>query len=89
MGLSSCCLCSLYSPEALSKGFGTYIEALKDPDALSAIKLTLTTAAIAVPLNVAFGIAASRRSPNSTFAGKSMLITLIDLPFSVSPVISG
>ena len=75
--------------QALSKGIGTYFEALADPDALSAIKLTLITAAIAVPLNVVFGLAASWAIAKFEFRGKSLLTTLIDLPFSVSPVISG
>jgi sulfate transport system permease protein len=75
--------------EALSKGFGEYATAIMDPDARSAINLTLTTAAIAVPLNVVFGISASWAIAKFDFIGKSMLITLIDLPFSVSPVISG
>lgn len=75
--------------EALSKGFGTYIAAIADPDAKAAIKLTLITAVIAVPLNVVFGIAASWAISKFEFYGKSFLITLIDLPFSVSPVISG
>ncbi len=75
--------------EALGKGVGTYFEAIKDPAALSAIKLTLLTAAIAVPLNMIFGVAASWAIAKFDFRGKSVLITLIDLPFSVSPVISG
>jgi sulfate transport system permease protein len=75
--------------EALGKGLGAYIEAINDPAARSAIKLTLLTAAIAVPLNMVFGIAASWAIAKFEFRGKSVLITLIDLPFSVSPVISG
>jgi len=75
--------------EGLGKGLGVYIEAIADPIALAAIKLTLITAAIAVPLNMIFGIAASWAIAKFDFRGKSFLITLIDLPFSVSPVISG
>ena len=75
--------------QALSKGIGFYFTSLVDPDALSAIKLTLTTAAIAVPLNLAFGLAASWAIAKFEFRGKALLTTLIDLPFSVSPVISG
>ena len=75
--------------EALRKGFGAYLEALQEPDAWAAIRLTLLTAAIAVPLNLVFGIAASWCIAKFEFRGKSFLLTLIDLPFSVSPVISG
>lgn len=75
--------------EALRKGFDTYISALIDPDALSAIKLTLIAAAIAVPLNLVFGVAAAWAIAKFEFKGKSILITLIDLPFAVSPVIAG
>ncbi|MEK7489930.1 MAG: sulfate ABC transporter permease subunit CysW, partial [Pseudomonadota bacterium] len=67
----------------------TYLAALTEPDAVSAIKLTLTVAAIAVPLNVVFGVAAAWAIAKFDFRGKNLLITLIDLPFSVSPVISG
>jgi sulfate transport system permease protein len=75
--------------EALRKGFGTYIIALTDSDALSAIKLTLIAAAIAVPLNLVFGVSAAWAIAKFDFKGKSVLITLIDLPFAVSPVIAG
>ncbi|MDX2187315.1 MAG: sulfate ABC transporter permease subunit CysW [Opitutaceae bacterium] len=75
--------------EALRRGFGAYFASLVDPDAASAIKLTLTTVAVAVPANLAFGIAASWAIAKFNFPGKSVLITLIDLPFAVSPVISG
>lgn len=75
--------------EALRKGFDTYITALVDPDALSSIKLTLIAAAIAVPLNLVFGVAAAWAIAKFEFRGKSILITLIDLPFAVSPVIAG
>jgi len=75
--------------QALSKGLAFYFESLADPDALSAIKLTLLTAAIAVPLNLVFGLVASWCIAKFEFRGKALLTTLIDLPFSVSPVISG
>ncbi|WP_341679075.1 sulfate ABC transporter permease subunit CysW [Niveibacterium sp. SC-1] len=75
--------------EALKKGFDTYLRSLSDPDALAAIRLTLTVAVISVPANVVFGLAASWAIARFDFRGKSFLITLIDLPFSVSPVISG
>lgn len=75
--------------QALSKGVGFYLDALADPDAVSAIKLTLLTAAIAVPLNLVFGLAASWCIAKFEFKGKALLTTLIDLPFSVSPVVSG
>ena len=75
--------------EATKKGFSTYVSAVTDPDARSAMKLTLMAAAIAVPLNALFGIAAALAVTKFEFRGKQLLITLIDLPFSVSPVISG
>jgi sulfate transport system permease protein len=75
--------------EALKKGWSTYLAAISEPDAVAAIKLTLLTASIAVPLNLVFGIAASWAIAKFEFRGKSVLLTLIDLPFSVSPVISG
>src|SRR6202030_3149630 len=75
--------------QALSSGLGAYFRAIVDPEARAAIRLTLMTAAIAVPLNVAFGIAASWVIARFEFPGKQSLLTLIDLPFSVSPVISG
>jgi sulfate transport system permease protein len=75
--------------EALAEGFGHYFSAITDPDALSAIRLTLLVAAIAVPLNLVFGLCAAWAIAKFEFRGKSLLITLIDLPFSVSPVISG
>ena len=75
--------------EGLKKGLEAWFEAVKEPDARSAIKLTLTVAAIAVPLNTIFGIAAAWLISKYDFRGKPMLITLIDLPFSVSPVVSG
>jgi sulfate transport system permease protein len=75
--------------EALSKGILAYLSALADPEALSAIKLTLVVAAISVSLNLVFGLVASWAIAKFEFTGKTFLITLIDLPFSVSPVISG
>ena len=75
--------------EALRQGVGAYFAALTDPDAWAAIKLTLLTAAVAVPLNLIFGVAAAWAITKFDFKGKSLLITLIDLPFSVSPVIAG
>lgn len=75
--------------EALRKGLGAYLESFQNRDALAAIKLTLAVAAIAVPLNVVFGLAASWAIAKFDFCGKSLLTTLIDLPFAVSPVISG
>jgi sulfate transport system permease protein len=75
--------------EALRKGVGPYFESFKDADAWHAIKLTLITAAIAVPLNTVFGIAAAWAIAKFEFFGKSVLITIIDIPFAVSPVISG
>jgi sulfate transport system permease protein len=75
--------------EALRKGFDAYWNALKEPDAWSAIGLTLITALIAVPLNLVFGVAAAWCIAKYEFKGKSVLTTLVDLPFSVSPVVAG
>ena len=75
--------------QAFAKGVGAYLAAFDEPDAWSAIRLTLTVAAIAVPFNLVFGIAASWAIAKFEFKGKSLLVTLIDLPFSVSPVVSG
>ena len=75
--------------EALQKGWSVYLAAIREPVALAAIRLTLLTAAIAVPLNLIFGLSASWAIAKFEFAGKNILITLIDLPFAVSPVISG
>jgi sulfate transport system permease protein len=75
--------------EALKKGWGVYLAAIVEPDALSAIKLTLIAAGISVPLNLVFGIAAAWCIAKFDFRGKNLLLTLIDLPFSVSPVIAG
>jgi sulfate/thiosulfate transport system permease protein len=75
--------------EALRKGVDAYIDALKEPDAWSAIRLTLLTAAIAVPMNLVFGVAAAWAIAKFEFRGKAFLTTLVDLPFSVSPVVAG
>jgi sulfate transport system permease protein len=75
--------------QALEKGFGAYLDAILEPDAFSSIKLTLVAAAISVPLNLAFGVMAAWLIAKFDFKGKSFLVTLIDLPFSVSPVIAG
>ena len=75
--------------EALRKGVGAYLEALKEPDAWSAMRLTLVTALIAVPLNLVFGVAAAWAIAKYEFKGKAFLTTLVDLPFSVSPVVAG
>ncbi len=75
--------------EALRKGVGVFLQAFTDPDALASIRLTLLTAAIAVPANLVFGVSAAWAITKFNFKGKSLLITLIDLPFAVSPVISG
>jgi len=74
---------------AFSQGLAVYLEALRAPDTLAAIRLTLTTAAIVVPVNTIFGVAAAWAIAKFDFRGKQFLITLIDLPFSVSPVIAG
>lgn len=75
--------------EAFRKGWEAYIAALVEPDALSAIRLTLLAAAISVPLNLVFGVAAAWAIAKFDFPGKQLLITFIDLPFSVSPVVAG
>lgn len=75
--------------EAFRDGIGRYWEALVEPDAAAAVRLTLTVAAIAVPLNLVFGVSAAWAIAKFEFKGKAFLITLIDLPFSISPVISG
>lgn len=75
--------------EALRRGWHVYFAAIVEPDALAALRLTLTVAAIAVPLNVLFGVAAAWAITKFEFRGKQFLITLIDLPFSVSPVVAG
>jgi len=75
--------------EALKQGFGTFFTAIFEPDALAALKLTLLAMGISVPLNLVFGVAAAWCVSKYEFRGKSLLVTLIDLPFSVSPVIAG
>jgi sulfate transport system permease protein len=75
--------------EALKSGIGVYLAAVSEPDALAAIQLTVTTALVAVPLNLVFGVAAAWSIARFRFIGRDILITLIDLPFAVSPVISG
>lgn len=75
--------------EALRKGWGAYLAALSEPEAWSAIRLTLLTACVAVPLNLLFGFAAAWAIAKYEFRGKAFLTTLIDLPFSVSPVVAG
>src|SRR5580700_6025703 len=75
--------------QALAKGVGFYISSLREPDSWSAIRLTLLVAAISVPLNVVFGLAAAWAIAKFEFRGKALLLTLIDLPFSISPVVAG
>jgi sulfate/thiosulfate transport system permease protein len=75
--------------QAFEKGLGAYLAAIREPDAWAAIRLTLLTAAIAVPLNVVFGVAAAWAIAKFEFPGKNLLATLIDLPFAISPVIAG
>ena len=75
--------------EALRRGFGASLEAITHPDAIAAIKLTLLTAAVTVPFNIVFGVCAAWAVAKHDFWGKSLLISLIDLPFSVSPVVAG
>ncbi|ANY15623.1 sulfate ABC transporter permease subunit CysW [Bordetella pseudohinzii] len=75
--------------EALRKGWETYLAAITEPDALSAIRLTLLVAAVSLPVNLVFGVAAAWAITKFQFRGKQFLITLIDLPFSVSPVVAG
>jgi sulfate transport system permease protein len=75
--------------EAFAKGAGVYWASITDPDALAAVRLTLIAAAISVPLNLVFGVAAAWAVTKFDFRGKSVVLTLIDLPFSVSPVIAG
>ncbi|MCD9023969.1 sulfate ABC transporter permease subunit CysW [Cohnella silvisoli] len=75
--------------ESFRKGWEAYVSALSDPDAMAALRLTLITAGIAVPLNTIFGVAAAWAITKFKFRGKNLLITLIDLPFAVSPVVSG
>jgi sulfate transport system permease protein len=81
-------LCVVFG-EALARGFGSYLAALTDPAARSAIWLTLITAAVVIPLNLVFGIAAAWCIAKFSFPGKTLLTSLIDLPFAISPVIAG
>ncbi len=80
---------ALVFQQAFSKGLATYWQAIREPDALSAARLTLLTALIAVPINLVFGVAAAWCIAKFSFPGRNLLVTLIDLPFAVSPVISG
>ncbi len=89
IGLFICLPLGLVIFKALSKGIEAYWEALYQPDTLAAIRLTLLTAVVTVPLNTVFGVSAAWAITRFDFKGKSLLTTLIDLPFSVSPVISG
>jgi len=75
--------------QAFEKGWDAYLAAIREPDALAAVKLTLITAAVSVPVNLVFGVVAAWAIAKFEFRGKQLLVTLIDLPFSVSPVISG
>jgi len=75
--------------DAFSRGVGAFLSAMREPDAIAAIRLTLTVAAISVPLNAVFGVAAAWLIARFEFKGKSLLLTVIDLPFSISPVVSG
>jgi sulfate transport system permease protein len=81
-------LCAVFA-EALKKGLGVYLASFNDSAAIAAIQLTLLVAAIAVPANLVFGLAAAWAIAKFEFSGKSLLVTLIDLPFAVSPVVSG
>lgn len=89
ISLFICLPLGLVIVKAFSKGLEAYCLALSEPDTLSAIKLTLITAAVTVPLNTLFGVTAAWAVTRFDFKGKSLLTTLIDIPFSVSPVISG
>jgi sulfate transport system permease protein len=89
IGLFICLPLGLVIVKAFSKGLEAYASALAEPDTLAAIRLTVLTAAVTVPLNTVFGVAAAWAITRFDFTGKSLLTTLIDLPFSVSPVISG
>src|SRR5262245_510220 len=75
--------------EAFANGIAAYLDAIREPDALAALRLTLLAAAIAVPANLAFGVCAGWAIARFQFPGKQLLTTLIDLPFAVSPVIAG
>ena len=89
LGLFLCVPLAAVFVQAFHKGVAAYLAALHQPDALSALRLTLLTAVIAVPLNLIFGVAAAWAIAKFEFIGKSLLITLVDVPFAVSPVISG
>lgn len=89
IGLFLCLPLMIVLQQAFSRGWEAYLHALIQPDALAAMRLTLLTALITVPMNTAFGISAAWLIAHFEFPGKSLLITLIDLPFSVSPVIAG
>src|SRR5262245_39106499 len=80
---------SALATQALKSGLGAYWDAILEPDALAAVRLTLLAAAISIPLNVVFGVAAAWAIAKFDFPGRNLLITFIDLPFAVSPVISG
>src|SRR5688500_1785758 len=80
---------ALVFAQAFAKGLPVYWEAIRAPDALSAARLTLLIASIAVPVNLVFGVAAAWCISKFSFPGRNLLVTLIDLPFAVSPVISG
>ena len=84
-----CCRSSSVFVEAFREGARVYFAALLEPEARAAIRLTVLTAAICVPLNTAFGLAAAWSITKFQFRGKSLLLTLIDVPFSVSPVVAG
>lgn len=75
--------------QAFSKGWEAYLAAIREPVALAAVKLTLLVAAIVVPINTLFGVAAAWAVTRFRFRGRNLLVTLIDLPFAVSPVVSG
>lgn len=89
LGFFLCLPLAAVFSEALHQGWDTYVAALQDADALAALQLTLTVTLLAVPLNLVFGVAAAWAIAKFDFRGKSLLITLIDLPFAVSPVIAG
>lgn len=89
LALFLCMPLAIVLSEAFARGVAHYLQSFTDPDTLSSIRLTLIAAAISVPLNVVFGLAAAWAIAKFAFPGKSVLVTLIDLPFSVSPVIAG
>ncbi len=75
--------------QAFAKGWQVYLDAIRDPIALAAVRLTLLVAVVVVPINLVFGVAASWAITRFRFRGKNLLVTVIDLPFSISPVVSG